>query len=248
MTSNADQQPQSGTVDWDDHGKYRGRVLHREQLAENVHSYIVEKPEDFAFRPGQAVELSIDEEGWRDEKRPFTITSLPNNPRVEFVIKSYPTKSNPNHDGMTEHLGREIEVGDRVIFGDAWGAIKYRGQGVFIAGGAGITPFIAIFRQLEQDKQLGENRLFFSNQQSKDVFLQAELFRCLGDRVVCTLTDEIHRNYESGRIDKAWLQSRVSDFGQSFYVCGPPPMVEEVCSALKELGADRDAIVCESSE
>jgi len=28
---------------------------------------------------------------------------------------------------MTEHQGRDIEVGDRMLFGDAWGAIEYRG-------------------------------------------------------------------------------------------------------------------------
>ncbi|XZE55039.1 hypothetical protein SH139x_001026 [Planctomycetaceae bacterium SH139] len=79
--------------------------------------------------------------------------------------------------------------------GEPWGAIKYQGPGVFIAGGAGITPFIAIVRQLEQDKEFNGNRLFFSNRKVSDVFLQGELFRCLGHRVVCTLTGETHRDY-----------------------------------------------------
>lgn len=245
---NTSNQPKSGTSDWNEFGKHRGRVLHREQLAEKTHLYIVEKPDDFTFRPGQAVELAIDEEGWRDEKRPFTITSLPSNPRLEFVIKSYPVRNNSDHDGMTEHLGREVEVNDRVIFSDAWGAIEYQGPGVFIAGGAGITPFIAILRELEQNMQLDGNRMFFSNKTAADVFMQAELFRCLGHRVVCTLTQEEHRDYEHGRIDKAWLQSRVDNFDQPFYVCGPPSMVEDICDALEELGAKSDSLVFEDSD
>lgn len=240
-------QPQTGTDDWQAYATHRGRVLHREPLARNVHSYIVERPEGFEFRPGQAVELAIDERDWRNEKRPFTMTSLPTDPRLEFVVKSYPTQQFPDHDGMTEHLGRDIEVGDRVIFGDAWGAIHYQGPGVFIAGGAGMTPFLAILRELHREGKLEGNRLFFSNRQAKDVFLQSELFRMLGRAVVCTLTDEDHSDYEHGRIDRTWLEQRVDTFDQKFYLCGPPAMVSDIKETLLELGVKPANIVHEEA-
>jgi predicted ferric reductase len=41
-----------------------------------------------------------------------------------------------------------------LIIRDVWGAIEYKGEGVFIAGGAGVTPFIAILRQLQADDKL----------------------------------------------------------------------------------------------
>lgn len=245
MSTDSQTQPKTGTTDWQKYGDYRGRVLHREQLAKNVHLYVVEKPEGFTFRPGQATELAIDEPEWREQKRPFTFTSLPDNPELEFIIKSYPTEDYPKHDGMTEHLGRDIEVGDRVVFGDAWGAIEYQGPGVFIAGGAGITPFISILRQLEQDKQLDGNRLFFSNRTASDVFLQGELVRCLGNQVVCTLTDQPHSDYEFGRVDREWLEQRVKNFDQPFYLCGPPKMVKELKETLIDLGAKSESIVHE---
>ncbi|TWU21615.1 Benzoate 1,2-dioxygenase electron transfer component [Novipirellula galeiformis] len=240
--------PQSETENWRDFGEHRGRILHREPLAKNVHCYVVEKPNGFVFRPGQAVELSIDEENWRDKKHPFTITSVPNNPCLEFIIKSYPTSDFPDHCGMTEHLGRDLQRGDRVIFSDAWGAIEYKGPGVFIAGGAGITPFIAILRQLEQDKAIDGNCMFFSNRNAEDVFLQSELIRTFGTRVICTLTGEAHRDYESGRIDKAWLQAHVDDFHQPFYLCGPPAMVQDIRETLQQLGAKPDSLVFEEGE
>ena len=81
--------------------------------------YVVDKPEGFAFSLGQAVELAVDQPGWSDDKHPFIMTSLPDNPRLEFIIKSYPVAQNPKHDGMTEHFGRDIEIGDGVLFGDA---------------------------------------------------------------------------------------------------------------------------------
>ncbi|MFG0261135.1 MAG: hypothetical protein ACF788_01935 [Novipirellula sp. JB048] len=249
MNGNASQselQPQ--TEDWRDFGPHRGRILAREPLAKNVHSYVVEKPQGFEFRPGQAVELSIDEDQWRDKKHPFTITSLPSNPCLEFIIKSHPTREFPDHSGMTEHLGRDLQSGDHLIFGDAWGAIRYQGPGVFIAGGAGITPFIAILRQLEQDQAIAGNRMFFSNRNAEDVFLRAELVRTFGSHVVCTLSGETHRDYESGRIDKAWLQARIDDFQQPFYLCGPPAMVEAIRETLQQLGAHPDSLVFEDDE
>ena len=238
-------QPETGTDDWQAYGPHRGRVVHREPVASNVNLYVVEKPEGFTFEPGQAVELCIDQPGWREEKRPFTITSLPSNPRLEFVIKSYPTDRHPEHDGMTEHLGRDIQVGDRVIFSDAWGAIRYRGPGIFIAGGAGVTPFIAILRHLEQTQRLEGNRLFFSNKTADEVFLQGEFMRTLGRGVVCTLTQQQHRDYEHGRIDRQWLEHRIHDYSQHFYVCGPPKMIEDVCRILREQGASPDSLVLE---
>ncbi|REJ97933.1 MAG: hypothetical protein DWQ35_01115 [Planctomycetota bacterium] len=74
-------------------GEHRGRVLRREAVAHDVSLYTVEKPDGFEFRPGQAVHLSIDEKGWRDAKRPFTLTSLPDNPLLEFIIKAYPDRT-----------------------------------------------------------------------------------------------------------------------------------------------------------
>lgn len=224
---------------------HRCRVLHVETLANNVKSYVIEKPNGFTFRPGQALEFAIDEPKWKDEPHPFTLTSLPDDPRLEFVIKSYPVAENPGHDGMTEHLGNEIKAGDHVLIGDAWGAIEYRGPGVFLAGGAGMTPFIAILRQLQQQGKLAGNRLFFSNRKAGDVFLQSELMRTLGDDAVFTLTGEENRNYQHGRIDRKWLENRVKNFDQPFYLCGPPKMVEDLSEVLKLLGADADSLVFE---
>ncbi|MEM6330851.1 MAG: flavodoxin reductase [Planctomycetota bacterium] len=237
--------PATGTDDWRQYAEHRGRVLHRETLATDVSAYIVEKPDGFDFTPGQAVRLAIDEEGWREEKRPFTITSLPSDPRLEFIVKHYPLDKHPGHKGMTERMGREVRVGDRLLFGDAWGAIEYRGPGVFLAGGAGVTPFIAILRRQAQLGEVAGNRLFFSNRRAGDVFLQAELFRTLGHSVTCTLTGEEHRDYEHGRIDRAWLESRVDDFSQPFYLCGPKQMVQDLSGVLTDLGADPDGLIFE---
>jgi hypothetical protein len=41
------------------------------------------------------------------------------------------------------------------------------------------------------------------------------------------------------------LKEKVRDFGQPFYVCGPPPMVEGLTETLRKLGARPDNVVFE---
>jgi hypothetical protein len=49
---------------------------------------------------------------------------------------------------------------------DVWGAIEYKGEGVFIAG-AGVTPF-KILRQLQvDDDKIANNKLIFTNKTEK---------------------------------------------------------------------------------
>ena len=114
-------------------------------VTHDTHHLVFDKPEGFSFTPGQAVDLSLDKDGWREEKRPFTFTSLPDEDTLQFVIKSY-----PEHDGVTEQIGK-LQAGDKVLIEDPWGAIEDKGDGIFIAGGAGVTPFISILRKKLQD-------------------------------------------------------------------------------------------------
>ena len=112
-------------------------------LTHDVLQIVTEKPAEISFTPGQATEVSINKKGWENEKRPFTFTSLPIDNYLEFTIKSY-----PGHDGMTNQL-LKVKSGDELILHDVFGAIEYNGEGLFIAGGAGITPFVSIFRYLQ---------------------------------------------------------------------------------------------------
>lgn len=200
-----------------------------------------EKPEGYSYVPGQATEVAVDRDGWRDEKRPFTFTSLNSDDYLEFVIKIY-----PEHDGVTEQIGK-LEPGDSLIIDDPWGTIEYKEPGVFLAGGAGVTPFIAIFRDLHKKGRIGGNTLIFSNKTERDIILKEEFETILGDRFISVITDEPTDDhiYLDGFIDKEFLESTIDDFSQAFYVCGPKPFNEAIMEYLKDLGADPDALVFE---
>lgn len=212
-----------------------------EKITHDVKQFTFEKPEGFEFEPGQATEVSINKEGWKDEKRPFTFTSLNEDPYLQFTIKIY-----DDHDGVTKQIGR-LEEGDQFIIDDPWGTIQYKGPGVFLAGGAGVTPFIAIFRELHKNGEIDGNRLIFSNKTERDIILKEEFEEMLGDNFINVITDEPtdEHIYLDGFIDKKFLAKQIDDFSQPFYVCGPMPFNEAMMNYLKELGADPDALVFE---
>lgn len=215
------------------------KILSVENVTPNVKHFVVEKPAGYNFIPGQATEVSINKPEWKEEKKPFTFTALNDSINLEFVIKIY-----PSHNGVTNELGK-LKSSDELIIRDVWGAIAYKGKGVFIAGGAGITPFIAIFRQLYKDNLIKDNQLIFSNKTSADIILKSEFEKMLGNNFINVLTEENIPGIHNKRIDKDYLKKIIKDFDQHFYVCGPEKFIESITNTLIELGASVDSVVIE---
>ncbi len=214
-------------------------ILSISQVTHDVRCIRLAKPFGYAFVPGQATEVSINKPGWEAEKRPFTFTCLNEDPYLEFTIKSY-----GDHDGVTNQIAH-LQPGDELIIDDPWGAITYQGEGYFIAGGAGITPFIAILRRLHKDGQLGNNKLFFSNKTPSDIIYEQELKHALGDNAVFIVTQSSDSTYPRDFIDEAFLTRQIQDFDRHFYICGPDPMIQSIGDILIKQGAKPDAVVFE---
>lgn len=218
--------------------EYTIEILHTGFVTHDVQRFITTRPDDFSWKPGQGVEVALDRSGWRDDRHPFTPTSRVDEPVFEFIIKEY-----PSHDGVTTRL-HDLGAGDSLIMSDAFGAITDQGPGTFIAGGAGITPFLAIFRNMDDDA-LEASTLIFSNETPADVICEKELRHLFGDRCHLTCTEESAGGYDDRKVDRAYLEDVLDDMDQRFYLCGPPEMVEELTEALTELGADEKRIIVE---
>jgi hypothetical protein len=211
-----------------------------EKVTHDVKRFQCEKPAGYDFIPGQATEVSINKQGWEEERRPFTFTSLNEAPFLEFTIKIY-----KDHPGVTNELNTLVP-GDELIVRDVWGAIEYKGPGYFIAGGAGITPFIAILRQLKNENKLDDSKLFFSNKTDRDIILEEELTSMLGKNAIYIITDERSGKHQNGFINEQFLKDNIEDFSKHFYLCGPSNMVEALRNCLAKLGASPEAVVFET--
>lgn len=210
-----------------------------ENVTHDVIRIVASKPSGFNFVPGQAAELSINKSVWVKEKRPFTFTNLPTLDFLEFTIKIY-----SEHDGVTKEM-LNLKPGDELVLHDVFGTINYKGEGVFIAGGAGVTPFISILRDLKAKNAIGKNMLVFGNKTKADIILEKEFKELLGDSFINILSEEEIEGYHFGKITKDFLKRNVVNLNQHFYICGPPPMIEAVETQLVDLGVDKNLIVKE---
>lgn len=211
-----------------------------EPVTHDTNHLVFDKPEGFEYVPGQAVDMALDLDGWREEKRPFTFTSLPGEESLEFVIKSY-----PDHDGVTARIGR-MKPGDTVLVDDPWGAITDQGPGWFIAGGAGVTPFIAILRKrLHENGTLEGSTLIFSNKTEGDIILRDTFEGMRGLTCVFVVTEDEESPLYATEIGKAMLCEHVIPGEGKAYVCGPDAMLDDVSAALREIGVDQSDIVTE---
>jgi ferredoxin-NADP reductase len=205
----------------------------------DVLQIVTEKPQKYSFTPGQATEISINKNGWRDEKRPFTFTSLPDKDFLEFTIKTYPL-----HKGVTNEF-LKLKKDDVLILHDVFGAIAYKGAGVFIAGGAGVTPFICIFRNLQLRNEIGDNKLIFANKTKDDIILAQEFKKLLGENLINILSDERIKGYGHGLITESFLKVHLTDTKKNVYICGPPPMMEAIEKLLANLKINKKLIIKE---
>jgi hypothetical protein len=215
------------------------KILDAKNVTHNVKRFTLSKPENYSFTPGQATDIVVNLPEWKNERRPFTFTSLNDWNTLEFTIKIY-----DDHNGVTNELGK-LKAGEELIIHDVFGAIHYKGEGIFIAGGAGVTPFIAIFRDLHQNGKLGNNKLVFSNRTTKDIILKDEFEQMLGNNFINTITEENTSEYDHEKIDEDYLTKKIVDFDKYFYICGPDPMVEAIHKDLLNLGVKEEKIVVE---
>ncbi|MEC5293884.1 FAD-binding oxidoreductase [Aurantimonas sp. C2-6-R+9] len=216
--------------------KFRMTLNHIEPVTHDTHHLVFDRPEGFEYSPGQGVELRLLKDGWEDEGRPFTPVTLPHEPTLEFVIKSY-----PDHHGVTEQIG-VMKAGDEVEIKGPFGAISDQGPGVFIAGGAGITPMIAVLRKrLHDHGTLAGSTLVFANKTEADIIWRERFEAMKGLRTVFVV-DEPGAGVPQQRLDRDYLRQFV-EANRLCYLCGPPSMMDAARQALHDLGIKDDHIV-----
>ncbi len=216
------------------------KIISIDKITHDVLQIRTEKPKEYTFRPGQATDVSINKKDWKDKKRPFTFTCLPDKDYLEFTIKTYPL-----HNGVTKQF-LSLKKNEELILHDVFGDIGYKGEGVFIAGGAGVTPFISIFRYLDSIHEIANNKLIFANKTKVDIIHEQEFKKLLGDNFINILSEDKVIGYANGQISENFLKAYAGGMNKLFYVCGPPPMMNAVVKQLTNLKVNRKSIIKES--
>jgi ferredoxin-NADP reductase len=217
---------------------YIVKILKTGFVTHNVKNFTIEKPEDYEIKEGQAVEVRINKPEWNTKERPFTPTNTQEELVLEFTIKSY-----PEHNGVTKEL-HALGPGDELIIDKPFDTFEYKGPGIFIAGGTGITPFISIFRKLakKSPEELEKNRLIFANKTHQDIIYERELTNLMGKNATFILSEESYYNYEKIKINKEYLQRQNLNKEGYFYICGPEEFTNSIVGILIDLGVNKNKI------
>lgn len=215
---------------------YDTKIIHKEWITHDVLRLLLEKPKLFQYTIGQAIELSIDSLESFKHFAPFTLTSTNEDDFLEIIVKVYRERNR-----LTFWMS-ELNLDAKIIISEAWDSYEYKGDGVFIAAGSGITPFLPMIRNLSKTNRMGDNVLMYANKKEEDIILREELNELLGDKFTNVLSREVSDSCEYGKIDKEFLKSRITDTSIFYYVCGPESFNDNIKEYLLSLGVDEDKI------
>jgi propane monooxygenase reductase subunit len=217
-------------------------VLTLEPLTHDIFRLVLDATE-LKYRPGQYVDVHIP---GSDDVRSFSMANLPDG-RLEFMIKAYP-------DGRFSSLlsGGEIAEGHSLKVTGPYGVFTLRRTSdrplLFIGGGAGMAPILALLRALADEDSERHAVYYYGARTPEDLFHLDELKdleeRLPNFRFVPALSDcgDADWDGEQGLITDVVARCEQDLSGVDAYLCGPPPMVDAAIAMLDAEGVPEDRV------
>jgi propane monooxygenase reductase subunit len=196
------------------------------------------EPVEITFFPGQYMDIKVP---GTEVTRSFSManTSSKEDGRLEFVIKVYP-------DGLfSSVLDKSLKVGDRLDLTGPFGVFTLRDAPdkdiVFVGGGAGLAPILALLRSMAERGIDRKGVFYYGARTARDLCFTAEI-KALEDtlpnfRFVPALSEQTDDwDGETGFVTDV-LKKHETDLRKAHaYLCGPPPMVDAAMPLLAQLG------------
>lgn len=165
------------------------------------------------------------------EEHPYTLSSSPTEENLRVAIKDL---------GDASRAIQSIQPGCRVAVEGPYGRFFPTGKSIdqpelWVAGGIGITPFLARMRHLKARDQGGDIKLIFCVQDEARLLFAEELTQ-LADRIPGFVMIH-HFFYQQGPVSAEFLRESCPDLQQrEVYICGPLPLNRTVQAHLRSAG------------
>ena len=229
------------------------KLKERKEIANGTMAFFLEKPAGFEFKPGQAMEVKLENPPETDAEgnsRAFSIASAPHEKDVMFATRM--------RDTAMKNSLKKIPLGTEIEVDGPWGDLKLHTRatrpGVFLAGGIGITPFRSIVLDAAKNKLPHKLWLFYSNHRPEDAPFLEELERAEqmnpNFKMIATMTEmgKSSRPWrgKTGLVDKAMLSEAIGDLNAPiYYIAGPGGMLNAMRKMLLDAGVNEDDIRAE---
>lgn len=210
-----------------------------------------EHKESFRFLPGQYITLKTTING-KEVRRAYSLCSTPQE-GLTVAVKEV------EHGTFSAHANRVLKVGDVVEVHPPEGKFKLE-ENAFakakkyaaFAAGSGITPILSMIKTILEQSPESTFVLVYGNRTPEATMFKEELLTL---RTAYTDRLSIEFIYSQARVDGAHfgriMKSTVNfvvknkyaanDF-DSYFLCGPEPMIKEVTTVLKENGTKEEDI------
>jgi propane monooxygenase reductase subunit len=218
------------------------RVETLEPLTHDIYRLVLDATE-LKYRPGQYVDVKIP---GSDEIRSFSMANLPDG-KLEFMIKAYP-------DGKFSSLlaDGKIQEGHELTVTGPYGVFTLRRNSerplLFIGGGAGMAPILALLRALADQGSERRAVYYYGARGPKDLFHLEEL-KELEQRLpnftfvpALSDSDEGEWDGERGLITDVVGRCEPKLSEMDAYLCGPPPMVDAAIAMLDAKGVPEERV------
>ncbi len=215
------------------------RVVAHAPAASNAVTLILKPNRHWAgAQPGQHVNLTADIDGVRITRSYSLDAPVGADGRISITIKGV------DAGRMSQHLLDAARRGDVVDIGPGFGDLVLpdtaSGPWLFLAGGSGITPLMALVRQLSgQSMPVPVTLVYWARTRAELCFadeLRALAAQHAGFSVHFVLTREAPEASDEagGRIDAALLEALVPDAAtRQVYACGPGGFVASATTLLE---------------
>ena len=209
------------------------------------------------FRAGQYLSLRLSI-GGSETNRAYSLCSAPQAAIAGGEQADDPADGQPFYqiavkredDGfVSKHVFDTFSVGTAVDASAPAGhlcpsSIRDERRIVCVAGGIGITPFLALAHAVANGDEEFQLTVVCSNRTCSDALFHDELehlAECSNGRVriVHTLTREEKEGFRSGRVSAAMLSEVCDLAGSSFFICGPNAMGSALEADLLAAGVSR---------
>ncbi len=204
-------------------------------------SVTTDRPHRFEAGSFAFVAVTESRAGIASERHPFTVSRIDGPNRYRISAKRI--------GDYTRSLER-IVVGDRISAHGPHGSFGARalsgaGNGVWIAGGIGITPFLALLEALPENARV---TLLWSVREREEAVYEAEI-AAIAERFP-GVRYHLHVSGEEGRLDAGRIAAAIGAetvaSADRICLCGPDAMTRELGHAVVRLGAPPDRVVTES--
>lgn len=207
-------------------------------------------PLPFVHKPGQYLNLSLNIDGEQLNRSYSIVTPPTQDEYCEVTVKR------TANGRASRYLHEVLREGSVVRVSAPAGRFVFTGSEanfvVLIAGGVGITPLMAMLRNLRDQAWMGDAYLIFGTRTARDIIFFDELrtlaSRFPGFHLTVTLSREDDPSWRGarGRVSTELLTAAVPGLvGHPIYLCGPDPMMADVRRSLRCLGVDEAQIKTE---